>query len=137
MHSTSFPGGPWERGCSAVPFGALPFEDLVISRFHGDDVTKGLFLTGGSPEKHHGRTFWRQKRKDKMADAGCNDQALEQGGEQTMDTEHPNTATETRTARLMITKIVNENFKSYAGTQELGPFHKVLKFTVVTTLIIS
>lgn len=27
--------------------------------------------------------------------------------------------------RLMITHIVNENFKSYAGTQTLGPFHKV------------
>jgi len=27
--------------------------------------------------------------------------------------------------RLMITKIVNENFKSYAGVRELGPFHKV------------
>ena len=28
-------------------------------------------------------------------------------------------------SRLIITKIVNENFKSYAGRQELGPFHKV------------
>lgn len=27
--------------------------------------------------------------------------------------------------RLMISKIVCENFKSYAGTKELGPFHKV------------
>ena len=27
--------------------------------------------------------------------------------------------------RLMITRIVNENFKSYAGTETLGPFHKV------------
>jgi len=26
--------------------------------------------------------------------------------------------------RLMITRIVNENFKSYAGTETLGPFHK-------------
>lgn len=26
--------------------------------------------------------------------------------------------------RLMITHIINENFKSYAGTQTLGPFHK-------------
>jgi structural maintenance of chromosome 4 len=30
-----------------------------------------------------------------------------------------------KTERLMIHKMVNENFKSYAGTQELGPFHKV------------
>ncbi len=29
-----------------------------------------------------------------------------------------------RTSRLMITKMVLENFKSYAGTQEIGPFHK-------------
>ena len=29
--------------------------------------------------------------------------------------------------RLMIHKMVNENFKSYAGIQELGPFHKVRK----------
>ena len=27
--------------------------------------------------------------------------------------------------RLMITHIVNENFKSYANVQTLGPFHKV------------
>jgi len=27
--------------------------------------------------------------------------------------------------RLMITKIINENFKSYAGTITIGPFHKV------------
>ena len=28
--------------------------------------------------------------------------------------------------RLMITHIVNENFKSYANSQTLGPFHKVV-----------
>ena len=27
--------------------------------------------------------------------------------------------------RLMITNIVCENFKSYAGVKNLGPFHKV------------
>lgn len=27
--------------------------------------------------------------------------------------------------RMIITHIVNENFKSYAGVQTLGPFHKV------------
>ena len=27
--------------------------------------------------------------------------------------------------RLMIKQIVNENFKSYAGTKIIGPFHKV------------
>ncbi|KAJ1435269.1 RecF/RecN/SMC [Ochromonadaceae sp. CCMP2298] len=31
---------------------------------------------------------------------------------------------ETRKSRLMITKMVLENFKSYAGQQEIGPFHK-------------
>lgn len=30
-----------------------------------------------------------------------------------------------QTRRLMITHIVNEFFKSYAGKQTLGPFHKV------------
>lgn len=43
--------------------------------------------------------------------------------EEAMITEQPKN--EANTARLMITKIVNENFKSYAGVQELGPFHKV------------
>lgn len=57
-------------------------------------------------------------------DVVSNEQTTEQGcSGQNMDTELP--ATETNTARLMITKIVNENFKSYAGIQELGPFHKV------------
>ena len=32
---------------------------------------------------------------------------------------------EKETPRLMIIKIVCENFKSYAGTKTLGPFHKV------------
>ncbi|CAG4980776.1 unnamed protein product [Colias eurytheme] len=31
--------------------------------------------------------------------------------------------------RLIITDIVNENFKSYAGVQKLGPFHK--SFTAI------
>lgn len=30
--------------------------------------------------------------------------------------------------RLMITHIVNQNFKSYAGEKILGPFHKVSFF---------
>ena len=63
-------------------------------------------------------------KKDKMADAVCNGQTVE-SSEERMEMEHPNVRTEATTARLMITKIVNENFKSYAGTQELGPFHKV------------
>ena len=61
-----------------------------------------------------------------MADNNPNEQGSEQNNrEEIMDVEHSNIATENGTARLMITKIVNENFKSYAGTQELGPFHKV------------
>lgn len=30
--------------------------------------------------------------------------------------------------RLLIIKIVCENFKSYAGVKELGPFHKVQNY---------
>lgn len=36
------------------------------------------------------------------------------------------TSPETPTSRLMISQIVTENFKSYAGKVTLGPFHKVL-----------
>jgi structural maintenance of chromosome 4 len=32
--------------------------------------------------------------------------------------------------RLIITKLVNDNFKSYAGIQEIGPFHKVTTMRV-------
>ena len=49
--------------------------------------------------------------------------------EEAMITEQPKN--EANTARLMITKIVNENFKSYAGVQELGPFHKVNTWLIV------
>lgn len=35
---------------------------------------------------------------------------------------------DTNGPRLIITHIVNENFKSYAGVQALGPFHKVIMF---------
>ena len=41
------------------------------------------------------------------------------------DADESQTKGQGRTERLMIHKMVNENFKSYAGTQELGPFHKV------------
>jgi len=35
----------------------------------------------------------------------------------------------------MITRIVNENFKSYAGIETLGPFHKVcLRFKIHCSL---
>lgn len=36
--------------------------------------------------------------------------------------------------RLMITHIVNQNFKSYAGEQTLGPFHKVIIFSLKHSL---
>ncbi|XP_016088258.1 structural maintenance of chromosomes protein 4-like [Sinocyclocheilus grahami] len=37
----------------------------------------------------------------------------------------PAMSSEPGAPRLMITHIVNRNFKSYAGEQILGPFHKV------------
>ena len=33
--------------------------------------------------------------------------------------------------RLIITKIVQRNFKSYAGVVEIGPFHKVSTFLLI------
>ena len=44
--------------------------------------------------------------------------------EETNETQ-PNQEGSNNKERLMIHKIVNEDFKSYAGVQELGPFHKV------------
>ena len=45
---------------------------------------------------------------------------------------------DTNGPRLIITHIVNENFKSYAGVQALGPFHKVgnvtKKYKVINVL---
>lgn len=40
----------------------------------------------------------------------------------------PAMANEAGAPRLMITHIVNQNFKSYAGEKTLGPFHKVSFF---------
>ncbi|XP_065179069.1 structural maintenance of chromosomes protein 4-like [Sycon ciliatum] len=41
------------------------------------------------------------------------------------DAQQPEDAgTRDKETRLMISRVVNENFKSYAGKQELGPFHK-------------
>ena len=74
------------------------------------------------PVRNYGKLFWRQNRMSKMADVVYNDQAPERGNQ---GTEKATEISGSSTARLMITKIVNENFKSYAGTQELGPFHKV------------
>jgi structural maintenance of chromosome 4 len=40
------------------------------------------------------------------------------------------TETEGPQSRLMITKMVLENFKSYAGKREIGPFHKCFSSVV-------
>ena len=73
------------------------------------------------------------KLKSKMADDVTSNEQLprleSEEAEEAMITEPPKN--ETNTARLMITKIVNENFKSYAGVQELGPFHKVNPWLIV------
>ena len=37
---------------------------------------------------------------------------------------HSSAHSQTVKPRLMISKIVMENFKSYGGRQEIGPFHK-------------
>jgi len=41
-----------------------------------------------------------------------------------MSAMEPPRAAGATTTRLMITKMILENFKSYAGVQEIGPFHK-------------
>lgn len=41
------------------------------------------------------------------------------------------TGAEGRPKRLIITEMVLENFKSYAGKQRVGPFHKVHGVTFV------
>lgn len=46
-------------------------------------------------------------------------------------------STEIKGPRLIITHIDNENFKSYAGKQTLGPFHKVKNCTVTMTCPIT
>lgn len=44
----------------------------------------------------------------------------------------PQTPATTGLRRLIIKKMVLENFKSYAGIVEIGPFHKV-RFGLVAT----
>lgn len=60
----------------------------------------------------------------------CEEYSDEEGGMRIDDIYIPppprnSCSSESNGPRLIITKIVNENFKSYAGVQELGPFHKV------------
>ena len=45
--------------------------------------------------------------------------------EEVKEHQEPSDASRPRTARLVIKKMVLENFKSYAGKREIGPFHKV------------
>lgn len=47
----------------------------------------------------------------------------------------PVCSSETSGPRLIITHIEIENFKSYAGKQVLGPFHKVLELPYITYLV--
>lgn len=74
-------------------------------------------------------TFWRQNQTGKMEDMEVEPMEAQNSQEKSME-EEPRAGKTNRESRLMISKIVNENFKSYAGKQELGPFHKV-KSTVV------
>ncbi|XP_031567027.1 structural maintenance of chromosomes protein 4-like [Actinia tenebrosa] len=58
-----------------------------------------------------------------MADMEVEPMEAQNSQEKSME-EEPRAGKTSRDSRLMIAKIVNENFKSYAGKQELGPFHK-------------
>lgn len=49
----------------------------------------------------------------------------------------PAMSSEPGAPRLMITHIVNRNFKSYAGEQILGPFHKVQPSVLMSLCLIS
>jgi structural maintenance of chromosome 4 len=49
---------------------------------------------------------------------------------------NPVSSNETTGPRLIITHIENENFKSYAGKQVLGPFHKVLGMLLPSSCIV-
>lgn len=49
----------------------------------------------------------------------------------------PVCSSETSGPRLIITHIENENFKSYAGRQVLGPFHKVLELLYTSSYIVN
>jgi hypothetical protein len=49
---------------------------------------------------------------------------------------NPVSSNETTGPRLIITHIENENFKSYAGKQVLGPFHKVLEVLLTSSCIV-
>ena len=62
--------------------------------------------------------------EDKMAEIENEPMETQNSQEQPL-VEEPNGGKTNRESRLIIKKIVNENFKSYAGIQELGPFHKV------------
>ena len=46
-------------------------------------------------------------------------------------------STTTITSRMVMTKMALENFKSYAGVKEIGPFHKVHIYTIITIMIIT
>ena len=41
----------------------------------------------------------------------------------------------TKERRLIVRKITLENFKSYAGITEIGPFHKVFSFFLTLELL--
>ena len=110
---------------SSVSFGHVVGE-TEVSGFRRKEKKRGALGTRMGRTSIMGKYFGAKTRKDKMADVVCNEQTTaEQGSEETMDAEHTNIPNEISTARLIITKILNENFKSYAGIQELGPFHKV------------
>lgn len=60
-----------------------------------------------------------------VSDGVVDDRSLEEILSSITPPPPPAMTNEAGAPRLMITHIVNQNFKSYAGEQILGPFHKV------------
>src|SRR5947209_867194 len=87
-----------------------------------------------NPEAERDEDLLYQMRRRQIIEAGDEEEAWvrelqqEEGGDFVFDiyippkinrTEHPHTG-----ERLVIEKIVCENFKSYGGVKSMGPFHK-------------
>ena len=90
---------------------------IVRPLFKPHTVThaQNIFFDGAKSK----RSFEQMKMADE--EQAISEQVLEEKTEK-MEVDSGQSS---QVPRLMITKIVNENFKSYAGLKELGPFHKV------------
>ncbi|XP_056354222.1 structural maintenance of chromosomes protein 4 isoform X2 [Oenanthe melanoleuca] len=106
------------------PAGTVPGKSTKTSRAARGKGRKPLEEPSMEVEEENEGTREPDKEPPQASDEVVDNRSLEEILGSIPPPPPPAMASEPGAPRLMITHIVNQNFKSYAGEQTLGPFHK-------------